>query len=148
MAIFRKSFSQNFYLVSRFIVDFETFIFFGNVELLIRSCLLPFTFKRLQVKPYVRCVCSILRFFRNRNHNTSKLVYSMTLSGKLAYSRSLMSKRGHKHCVKSVFIWSSSGPYFLASDGITDLLCKSPYIVRMWENTDQKNSKYGYFSWS
>ena len=27
-----------------------------------------------------------------------------------------------------------------------DLLCKSPYSVQMWKNTDQKNSKYGHFS--
>ena len=26
-----------------------------------------------------------------------------------------------------------------------DLLCKSPYSVRMRENADQKNSKYGHF---
>ena len=34
------------------------------------------------------------------------------------------------HCLKSVRIWSFSGPY----------------SVWMWENKDQKNSKYGYFS--
>ena len=26
-----------------------------------------------------------------------------------------------------------------------DLLCKSPYSVRMWENTTQKNSENGHF---
>ena len=26
-----------------------------------------------------------------------------------------------------------------------DLLCKSPYSVQMWENTDQKNSEYKFF---
>ena len=34
------------------------------------------------------------------------------------------------HCVKSVSIRSFSGPH----------------SVRMWENTDQKNSEYGHFS--
>ena len=34
------------------------------------------------------------------------------------------------HCVKSVHIWSYSGPY----------------SVRMRENTDQDNSKYGHIS--
>ena len=33
-----------------------------------------------------------------------------------------------EHCVKSVRIWSFSGPYSVP-----------------WENTDQKNSKYGHF---
>ena len=28
---------------------------------------------------------------------------------------------------------------------LRDLLYKSPYLVRMRENTDQKNSEYGYF---
>ena len=32
------------------------------------------------------------------------------------------------HCVKSVRIWSSSGLF----------------SVRMWENTEQKNSEYGH----
>ena len=36
------------------------------------------------------------------------------------------------HWVKSVHIWSFSGPY----------------SVRMRENTDQKNSEYGHFSYS
>ena len=27
-----------------------------------------------------------------------------------------------------------------------ETLCISPYSVRMWENTDQKNSEYGLFS--
>ena len=34
------------------------------------------------------------------------------------------------HYVEDVQIWSFSGPY----------------SVRMWENTDQKNSEYGHFS--
>ena len=34
------------------------------------------------------------------------------------------------HCVKSVCIWSYSGPY----------------SVQKWENADQNNSEYGYFS--
>ena len=33
------------------------------------------------------------------------------------------------HCVKSVSIWSYSGPH----------------LVRMQENMDQNNSEYGYF---
>ena len=27
-----------------------------------------------------------------------------------------------------------------------DLLCKSVYSARMWENTNQKNSEYGHYS--
>ena len=41
------------------------------------------------------------------------------------------------HSVKSICIWSFSGPYRI-----------SPYSVRMRENTDQKNSEYGHFSGS
>ena len=41
------------------------------------------------------------------------------------------------HCV-SVRIPRLSGSYFPA-------FSKSPYSVRMRENTDQKNSEYGYF---
>ena len=42
------------------------------------------------------------------------------------------------HCVKSVCIWSFSGPYFptFRQNSI------SPYSVRMRENADQKNSEY------
>ena len=29
-----------------------------------------------------------------------------------------------------------------------DVLCKSPYSVRMWENKDQESSSYGNFLWS
>ena len=36
----------------------------------------------------------------------------------------------HRHCVKSVRFWSFSGPY----------------SIQMRENTDQKNSEYGYSS--
>ena len=35
-------------------------------------------------------------------------------------------------------IWSEYG----------DVLCKSPYSVRMWENKDQESSSYGHFLWS
>ena len=37
--------------------------------------------------------------------------------------------------MKSVCIWSYSGPHFPASE----------YSVRMWENTDGNNFKYGHF---
>ena len=47
------------------------------------------------------------------------------------------------HYVKSVRIWSFSGPYFPAIGLNTE---RSPYSVRMRENTDQKNSEYGLFS--
>ena len=46
----------------------------------------------------------------------------------------------HVHCVKSVRIWSYSGPYFNEFG-----LSISPYSVRMRENTDQNNSEYGYY---
>ena len=41
--------------------------------------------------------------------------------------------------MKSVRIRSFSGPYFPAFGSV------SPYSVRIWENTDQENSKYGHF---
>ena len=44
------------------------------------------------------------------------------------------------HCVKSVRIWSCSGPYFLAFG-----FRISPYSVRMRENKDQNNSENGHF---
>ena len=54
--------------------------------------------------------------------------------------------------MKSVRIWSYSGPYFSAFGLNTqrhfvfrDTLI-SPYSVRMRENTDQNNSEYGHFS--
>ena len=46
------------------------------------------------------------------------------------------------HCVKSVCIRNSSGPYFPHLDWIR----RDTYSVQMWQNTDQKNSKYGHFS--
>ena len=46
------------------------------------------------------------------------------------------------HSVKSVRIWSYSGPHFPAF-GLT--LRISPYSVQMQENVDQNNSKYGHF---
>ena len=45
------------------------------------------------------------------------------------------------HCVKNVHIRSYSGPYFPAFG-----LSISPYSIRMRENTDQHDSKYGHFS--
>ena len=47
--------------------------------------------------------------------------------------------------VKSVRIWSFLIRIFLHWDIYEDLLCKSPYSLRMRENTDQKNSEYGQF---
>ena len=38
-------------------------------------------------------------------------------------------KIGYCYCVKSVRIWSYSGPY----------------SVRMWESADQNNAEYGHF---
>ena len=51
-----------------------------------------------------------------------------------------------KHCVRSVRIQNYSGPYFPAFGLNTEIRSMSPYSVRMWENTDQNNSKYGYLS--
>ena len=42
------------------------------------------------------------------------------------------------HCVKSVRIWSYSGPYF-------PVFNISPYSIRMRENADQYISEYGHF---
>ena len=45
------------------------------------------------------------------------------------------------HCVKSFRIWSFSGP-----EKYGKIRSISPYLVRMRENTDQKNFDYGHFS--
>ena len=42
------------------------------------------------------------------------------------------------HCVKSVQNGVFSGPYFPVFGLNTDIYCKSPYSVRIQENTDQK----------
>ena len=41
------------------------------------------------------------------------------------------------HCVKSVRIWSFSGPYFPEFGLNTDMGSIFPYPVQMRENTDQ-----------
>ena len=43
-----------------------------------------------------------------------------------------------RHCMKSVQIKTFSGPYFLYLDLMRRLRSKSPYSVRIQENTDQK----------
>ena len=58
----------------------------------------------------------------------------------LAKLKKQNSKTFNFHWVKSVRIWSFSGPYFHVSLRI------STYSVQMREKTDQKNSKYGHFS--
>ena len=50
------------------------------------------------------------------------------------------------HCVKRVHIRSFSGPLFPAFGLNTERYEVSVYSVRIRENTDQKNSKYGHFS--
>ena len=54
---------------------------------------------------------------------------------------------GDNDCVKSVRIWSFSGPYFPTFGLNTERRGTqySPYSVRMRENMDQKNSGYGHF---
>ena len=52
---------------------------------------------------------------------------------------------GKLNSVKSVHIWSYSGPYFPAF-GLNTERCISPYSFCMWEYTDQNNSEYGHFS--
>ena len=52
------------------------------------------------------------------------------------------------HYVESVRICSFSGPYFPAFGLHTEIRSISRYSVRMWENTDQKNSDNGHFSGS
>ena len=44
------------------------------------------------------------------------------------------------HCVKSVYIWSYSGPHFPAFGLNTER-----YGVQMRKNVDKNNSKYGHF---
>ena len=54
-----------------------------------------------------------------------------------------MRKNGSAYyCVKSVRIWSFSGPYFPAF-GLNQ---GEIHSVRMRENTEQKNSQYAHFS--
>ena len=48
-------------------------------------------------------------------------------------------------CVKSVGIRSYSGPHFPTFGLNTERYCISPYSIRMWENADQNDFKYGYF---
>ena len=50
------------------------------------------------------------------------------------------------HCVKSIRIRSFSGPYSVAFELNMKIRRDNPYSTRMQGNTDQKNSKYGYFS--
>ena len=53
------------------------------------------------------------------------------------------------HCVKSVRIWSYSGPHFscifLHSFEYSVSLCIQSDSGKMWENVDQNNSEYGHF---
>ena len=41
--------------------------------------------------------------------------------------------------MKTVSIWSFSGPYFSVTRLNTEIYYKSPYSIQMLENTDQKN---------
>ena len=52
-------------------------------------------------------------------------------------------------CVKSVRHWNFFWPVCsrIRAD-CEELQSKSPYSVRIWENTDKKNSQYGHFSCS
>ena len=65
--------------------------------------------------------------------------------------KTLLKKDGfyiRHHCVRSVRIRGCSGTYFPAFGLNTEIyrdLSKSPYSLRMWENTGQKNSEYGHF---
>ena len=52
------------------------------------------------------------------------------------------------HCVKSVHIRSFLIRISRIRTEYGNLLCNSPYSVRMRENADQRNSKYGHFSHS
>ena len=47
--------------------------------------------------------------------------------------------------LKIVRIRDFSGSHFPICGLFTERYCISPYSVRMWENTDQKNSRYGHF---
>ena len=50
------------------------------------------------------------------------------------------------HYVKNVYIWSFSGPYFPAIwTEYGEMRSIFPYLVRMRENTDQKNFEHGHF---
>ena len=67
----------------------------------------------------------------SRDSNTKIFLREMPLTDSL-----------HEMCPYSEFLWSV---FFLIRTEFGDLLCKSPYSVRMRENTDQKNSKYRHF---
>ena len=48
--------------------------------------------------------------------------------------------------MKIVRIRNFSAPYFSVFELNMDiLLCRSSYLVRIWENMDQKNSEYRHF---
>ena len=49
----------------------------------------------------------------------------------------------YKKCPHSEFFWSALSRIWI-EDG--ELKSKSPFFVQMWENTDQKNFKFGPFS--
>ena len=53
--------------------------------------------------------------------------------------------QGHYHCVKSVRIPSYSAVFSRSRTEYEDIQSISPYSVRMPEETDQNNSKYGHF---
>ena len=53
--------------------------------------------------------------------------------------------QGHYHCVKSVRIPSYSTVFSHSRTEYEDIQSISPYSVRMREEMDQNNSKYGHF---
>ena len=61
----------------------------------------------------------------------------------LTYLKVLTETLKTTHCVKSVRIRNFSGPYIHAL--WLNTVDISPYLIRMWENKDQKNSEYEHF---
>ena len=74
------------------------------------------------------------------------LPFIKTIDLGILTSALLMRPSDPLHCVKSVLIWSFSGPYFTAFRLNMESCSVSPYSVRMRENTDQKNSEYGHYA--
>ena len=60
-------------------------------------------------------------------------------------SRSHFAQTSDKQCIKSIRIWSYSGPYFPVFRLNTMRYEVSLYSVQMRENADQINSQYGHF---
>ena len=93
--------------------------------------------------------------FKNISHSTQSksavlfFFWLSKLSKCLYVQRRHLIKNGFVERVSSKFLrqvfQGTESNYENIWSKCRDLLRKSPYSVRMWENTDQKNSEYGDF---